>query len=38
MPWLQLRINSSREQAQRIEDVLLEVGAASVTFEYWSPH
>lgn len=33
MPWLQLRINSSREQAERIEDVLLEVGAASVTFE-----
>ncbi|MFT7299625.1 MAG: ribosomal protein L11 methyltransferase [Porticoccus sp.] len=33
MPWLQLRINSSREQAERIEDVLLEIGAASVTFE-----
>jgi ribosomal protein L11 methyltransferase len=33
MPWLQLRINSSRAQAERIEDLLLEAGAASVTFE-----
>lgn len=33
MPWLQLRINSSRAQAEQIEDLLLDAGAVSVTFE-----
>lgn len=33
MPWLQLRINSSRTQAEQIEDLLLESGAVSVTYE-----
>lgn len=33
MPWLQLKVNSSRDQAEQIEDKLLEAGAVSVTFE-----
>ena len=33
MPWLQLRINSSREDATDIEEALLEAGSASVTLE-----
>lgn len=33
MPWLQLRIDSSREQASDIEDAMLGAGAASVTLE-----
>mgnify|MGYP005846960523 FL=1 len=33
MPWLQLTINSSRDRAETLEDVLLAVGAASVTLE-----
>ncbi len=33
MPWLQLRIDSSRELAERLEDALLEAGAASVTLQ-----
>lgn len=32
MPWIQLRINSTAEQAETISDALLECGAASVTF------
>ena len=33
MPWLQLRINCQRENAERIEDALLDAGALSVTLE-----
>lgn len=33
MPWLQLRINTSRDQATTVEDALLSAGAASVTLE-----
>ncbi|MBB3062172.1 50S ribosomal protein L11 methyltransferase [Microbulbifer rhizosphaerae] len=33
MPWLQLRIDTSREQAEKIEDALLFAGAASVTLQ-----
>lgn len=33
MPWLELRINSSRDQASEVEDDLLNVGALSVTLE-----
>lgn len=33
MPWLQLKINSSRTQAEQVEDLLLENGAVSVTYE-----
>jgi ribosomal protein L11 methyltransferase len=33
MPWLQLRIDTSREQAPAVEDRLLDLGAASVTLE-----
>ncbi len=33
MPWLQLRINTSRDQAASIEDALLAAGSASVTLE-----
>ena len=33
MPWLQLKVNSSRNQAEQIEGKLLEAGAVSVTFE-----
>lgn len=33
MPWLQLKVNSSRTQATEIEDFLLDAGAVSVTFE-----
>jgi ribosomal protein L11 methyltransferase len=33
MPWLQLRIDSNRQQAEAIEDALLAAGAASVTLE-----
>lgn len=33
MPWLQLRITSQRQQAQSIEDGLLDAGALSVTLE-----
>jgi len=33
MPWLQIKINSSRAQAESIEDALLAAGAASVTLQ-----
>lgn len=33
MPWLQLHIHSTPESAESIEDALLAVGAASVTFQ-----
>ncbi len=33
MPWLQLRIDSKRHQAEAIEDALLAAGAVSVTLE-----
>lgn len=33
MPWLQLRIESNRQQAEFIEDALLAAGAVSVTLE-----
>lgn len=33
MPWLELRINSSREAAPAIEDSLLKAGALSVTLQ-----
>ena len=33
MPWLQLRVDTSREQASRIEDALLFAGAVSVTLQ-----
>ena len=33
MPWLQLKINSSRTQAEQIEGLLLDAGAVSVTYE-----
>jgi ribosomal protein L11 methyltransferase len=33
MPWLQLRIDSSRQQAEAIEDAVLAAGAVSVTLE-----
>jgi len=33
MPWLQLRISSSKSHAEDIENTLLEAGAVSVTFE-----
>jgi ribosomal protein L11 methyltransferase len=33
MSWLQIRINTHREQAEAIEDALLTAGAASVTME-----
>jgi ribosomal protein L11 methyltransferase len=33
MPWLQLRIDTSREQASAIEDAVLNAGAVSVTLE-----
>lgn len=33
MPWLELRIHSSREQAPRLEDALITAGAHSVTLE-----
>ena len=33
MPWLQLRINSSRLHAEAIEDAVLAAGAVSVTLE-----
>ncbi|WP_308363877.1 MULTISPECIES: 50S ribosomal protein L11 methyltransferase [unclassified Microbulbifer] len=33
MPWLQLRVDTSREQAEKIEDALLFAGAASVTLQ-----
>ncbi|HAQ87948.1 MAG TPA: 50S ribosomal protein L11 methyltransferase, partial [Pseudomonas sp.] len=32
MPWLQLRLAISPEQAETLEDALLGVGAVSVTF------
>lgn len=33
MPWLELRINSSREEAPALEDALLAAGALSVTLQ-----
>ncbi len=33
MPWLQLRIDTSRSQAEALEDALLAAGALSVTLE-----
>lgn len=33
MPWLELRINSSRDQASLVEDTLLAAGALSVTLQ-----
>ncbi|MCK7599057.1 50S ribosomal protein L11 methyltransferase [Microbulbifer sp. CAU 1566] len=33
MPWLQLRVNTNREQAGKIEDALLFAGAVSVTLQ-----
>lgn len=33
MPWLQIRVNSSREQAAAVEDALLEQGSQAVTLE-----
>lgn len=33
MPWLQLRVNTNREQAEKIEDALLFAGAVSVTLQ-----
>lgn len=33
MPWLQLRVDTNREQAERIEDALLFAGAVSVTLQ-----
>lgn len=33
MPWLQLTIRSSREQAESVEDTLLSLGAVSVTLQ-----
>lgn len=33
MPWLQLRIDTSPEQSEAVEDALLSAGAASVTLE-----
>ncbi len=33
MPWLELRINSSREDAPQVEDSLLAAGALSVTLQ-----
>ncbi len=33
MPWLQLKINTTRTQAESVEDALLANGAASVTLE-----
>lgn len=32
MPWLQVRLAITPEQAETYEDALLEVGAVSVTF------
>ncbi|SDK49977.1 50S ribosomal protein L11 methyltransferase [Microbulbifer yueqingensis] len=33
MPWLQLRVDTSRDQAEQIEDALLFAGAVSVTLQ-----
>ncbi|MFV8783472.1 50S ribosomal protein L11 methyltransferase [Microbulbifer sp. SA54] len=33
MPWLQLRVNTSREQAEKIENALFFAGAVSVTLQ-----
>ncbi len=33
MPWLQLKFDSTPEQAERISELLTELGAAAVTFE-----
>mgnify|MGYP000754816366 CR=1 FL=1 len=33
MSWLQIRINTTRQQVEAIEDALLAAGAASVTME-----
>src|SRR5690606_41354965 len=33
MPWLQLKIHTTRPRVAAIEDALLEAGAASVTLE-----
>lgn len=33
MPWIQLKINSSGQQAEQIGDLLVESGAVSVTFQ-----
>ncbi|WP_226665109.1 50S ribosomal protein L11 methyltransferase [Microbulbifer aggregans] len=33
MPWLQLRVNTNREQAEKIENALLFAGAVSVTLQ-----
>ncbi len=33
MPWLQLRVDTSRQQAEAVEDALLAAGAVSVTLQ-----
>src|SRR5690625_6697832 len=33
MPWLQLKLTTTRQQAGTLEDALLSVGAVSVTLE-----
>lgn len=33
MPWLQLKLDADRDNAEPLEDVLLELGAAAVTLE-----
>nr|MBT7306817.1 50S ribosomal protein L11 methyltransferase [Gammaproteobacteria bacterium] len=33
MPWFQIRLNSSQREAEPLSDLLIELGAASVTFE-----
>ncbi len=33
MPWIQIKINSTGEQAELLSDALMEVGAVSVTFQ-----
>ncbi|QSX33286.1 50S ribosomal protein L11 methyltransferase [Shewanella avicenniae] len=33
MPWIQLRLNSNKEHAEALSDVLMELGSVSITFE-----
>lgn len=33
MPWLQLKVNSSNQMAEQVEDTLIQLGAVAVTFE-----
>ncbi len=33
MPWIQLRLNSNKEHAEPLSDLLMELGSVSITFE-----